>query len=152
MQPVLTLRRSAQKVLEGGTGRYSLMAVLIGALIVVAAFFLGHYNEPPRVIVADILREFGLVLVSVFGISYLYEKLSAEEQFKRFNADLTALIRQGETNAAMCEALEYSRFMRAAAPMRQSIHSHRALAKCRQVTKSGSLVEVSSSLCTAGST
>ena len=51
------------------------------------------------------LHELGVVLVSVFGISYLYERISAQHQFEKFERTLTAILRRGETNASMCEKL-----------------------------------------------
>ena len=98
-------KEPAQRAYSGGIGHYSLIALLLGIIIIVIALTLGHWGEPLRTIVADILKEFGIVLVSIFGISYLYEKLSADQHFAKFVRDLEIIMRQGESNAAMCEAL-----------------------------------------------
>jgi hypothetical protein len=94
-----------KRILSEGVGTFTLIALLGGLLIVIGSVALEFYKQPVRVIVAEILREFGIGLISVFGISFLYEKLSAEHAFRRFFTDLQKLIRQGESNAAMCEAL-----------------------------------------------
>jgi hypothetical protein len=113
-----------QRAVSDGTGLYSLIALLAGIIILMGAFFIEDPAESTRIVVHHILRELGVVLVSVFGVSLLYEKLSAEEHFNRFSAKLGEFVRRGESNAAACEALGILEIHRS----RQSFQMHHSLA------------------------
>jgi hypothetical protein len=85
-------------------GNTSLVAMLIGLLFTITTYRWHPAGDWAKTL-QELLHELGVVLVSVFGISYLYEKISAEHQFAKFEKKLTAILRRGETNASMCEKL-----------------------------------------------
>ncbi|HEX8140190.1 MAG TPA: hypothetical protein VF544_21685 [Pyrinomonadaceae bacterium] len=53
----------------------------------------------------DLTRELGVVLLTVCGVSMIYELFVAERHFEKFLAFLHKQIERGESNAATCERL-----------------------------------------------
>jgi hypothetical protein len=90
---------------SGGTGIYSLLALLVGIFILFVNAFLKGHVPSLRELTTGILEDFALTLISVFGVSYVYEKLSAKQQFEQFSESLQAAVERGETNSSVCEYL-----------------------------------------------
>jgi hypothetical protein len=90
---------------SAGILRYSVFALLLGVIFLGVSYALGNREETVIQILLDLLKEFGIILICIFGISYMYEVLSKKEQFQRFYRDLQNLMREGESNAAMCASL-----------------------------------------------
>lgn len=101
---VLNAQQAPDPEVSERIGNTSLVAILFGLLFILATYIWHPASEWAKIL-QELLHEFGVVLVSVFGISYLYEKISAEHQFEKFERKLTAILRRGETNASMCEKL-----------------------------------------------
>ena len=60
----------------------------------------------------DMVREIGIVLISVWGISLFYEKYIADRHFTTFHSHLVNLVSRGESNAAVCEGVGILRIYR----------------------------------------
>jgi hypothetical protein len=91
-----------------GVHRTILLGIAIGLLLVVTSFLIEDYlrgNLSLSKLLIDLLRESGLVIVAVWGISLFYEKYIADRHFTTFHTKLTDLIGRGESNAAVCEGL-----------------------------------------------
>ncbi|HKV39547.1 MAG TPA: hypothetical protein VJX67_10065 [Blastocatellia bacterium] len=83
--------------------------VFLGLICLLVYSVLG-VSEPSlfwkeRVFWRDLLREAGVVLVTVFVVSMVYEYVIAEEHFSKFADELRAQIERGELNGALCERL-----------------------------------------------
>jgi hypothetical protein len=89
----------------------SSLALAIGGLILYGVSHFEAYHEElirsnaALRIQIDLAREFGIVLVSVFGISLLYEVLLASHHFSHFFEKLREQIEKGESNASRCERM-----------------------------------------------
>ena len=79
--------------------------VLIVAIAIGIALISGSFWFPEHSLFREIVKELGIVLVSVFGVSILYEMFVAEKHFLKFNQLLAKLIERSTTNAAICERL-----------------------------------------------
>src|ERR1039458_3190933 len=66
---------------------------LVGVTVISLSFVPGE-----REVLRNIIRELGIVLVSVFGVSILYEIFIAEQHFEQFRGALVKIIQSGETN------------------------------------------------------
>jgi len=101
---LLSRKRNGER--EGESTRpYVLLALLAGVLMIVVSYQIPFKGVGDVETAKDLLKEFGVVLVSVWGVSLFYEHFLAERHFRKFHANLETLIRQGETNAAACEGL-----------------------------------------------
>jgi hypothetical protein len=87
------------------TVSYSLIAVLGGLVVLFAIYPIFQKEMKWNDIFFDIFRELAMVLISVFGVSYLYEKLSAREHFSKFTEILQDFVERGESVTAKCESL-----------------------------------------------
>jgi hypothetical protein len=109
MLPSGLFGKEQQSWLREETSAYIFVALLAGMLLILASYLLpepGASFKPELFgTIRKSLEEFGVVLVSVWGVSLFYEKFLAARHFNRFHENLRALIRQGETNAAVCENL-----------------------------------------------
>jgi hypothetical protein len=100
-------QRFKLKSLAGISG----LALIIGGLILFGVGHLEAYHEDwfksdaALRLQIDLVREFGIVLVSVFGISLLYEMLLASHHFGQFFDRLREQIEKGESNASRCEGM-----------------------------------------------
>jgi hypothetical protein len=82
-----------------------------GLFLVILSFFLEdevlkyYQNSEERAgrLVVELLREFGVVLISVWGVSLFYERFIANRHFRTFQTKLEGLMGRGESNAAVCE-------------------------------------------------
>jgi len=83
---------------------YILLALLIGILLIVGSHYIPANGEIWSAL-KRLVEELVVVLISVWGVSLFYERFLAERHFNRFHENLRNLIRQGELNAAVCEAL-----------------------------------------------
>ena len=105
MRPSLSnLSKQSIKSESESTWPYVTLALVIGVPVLVGS----HYIFPKptfRESLSDLVREFGVVLVSVWGVSLFYEHFLAERHFNKFHMNLKSLISQGEMNAAVCEGL-----------------------------------------------
>jgi hypothetical protein len=54
---------------------------------------------------SELTKELGIVVLAVFTVSFLYERLVAEKYFEHFLAQLRGQLQQGESNAAACAQL-----------------------------------------------
>jgi hypothetical protein len=89
-----------------GAYRKQAYAVLIPSLLLVGiAFIAWSFALPHGSVAAELLKELGVVLISVFGVSILYEIFIAEKHFRTFGEILAGLVERGETNAAICARL-----------------------------------------------
>jgi hypothetical protein len=79
---------------------WTVMGGLILVGITLIAFSVAHAG-----FWGELLKELGIVLVAVFGVSIMYEILMAERHFERFFTGLRAYIERGESNAAACADL-----------------------------------------------
>jgi hypothetical protein len=86
------------------TWPYVTVALVTGVLVLIASHFI-FPKDSLRQTLSDLVRDFGMVLVSVWGVSLFYEHFLAERHFDKFHVNLRTLIRQGEMNAAMCEGM-----------------------------------------------
>jgi len=86
------------------TRPYVLLALAVGVLLLVCSHFIPE-TWPFHHTASELIKEFGIVLVSVWGVSLFYEHFLAERHFKKFHSNLRDLIRRGEMNAAVCEGL-----------------------------------------------
>ena len=87
-----------------------IIGIGIGLFLVVLSFVLDDVltyfsvqDKQPWKLFVDIVREFGIVLVSVWGVSLLYERYIADRHFRTFHTNLKDLVGRGESNAAVCE-------------------------------------------------
>lgn len=92
-RPSLIVRRTVAVAL--------VIFALIGVILLLISSAISHTHE----VWQTFTRELGIVLLTVCGISMIYELFVAEKHFKQFAAALRQQIEQGETNAAMCERL-----------------------------------------------
>jgi hypothetical protein len=53
----------------------------------------------------ELLKELGIVILAVFTVSLLYEKLAAKRHLQEVRAELRGLLQEGENNAAACAQL-----------------------------------------------
>src|ERR1700722_16521784 len=93
-------KQSGEESEHDATRPYVLLALLLGVLLLIGSHFVGEtwpFHETAR----DLAKEFGIVLVSVWGVSLFYEHFLAKRHFEKFHSNLKDLIRQGETNAAV---------------------------------------------------
>jgi hypothetical protein len=136
LSPLFPKRRREEHE-EEGTRPYIFLALLVGVLMIV-----GSYQIPSRPglveTAKDLLKELGVVLISVWGVSLFYERFLAERHFNRFHANLEKLIRQGETNAATCEALGILEIHRS----RRSFEEKHPLAKQVKDVGPGDIVRI----------
>src|SRR4051812_28137485 len=58
------------------------------------------------------LKELGIVIFAVFGISLIYEVWLAKRYQKEFLSMLSDTVKEGESNGAVCAALGISRIFR----------------------------------------
>jgi hypothetical protein len=100
-----------------------------------------HIGQSPGIVETgrELLKEFGVVLISVWGVSLFYEKFLAERHFNRFQTNLEELIRRGETNAAVCEGLGILEIHRS----RRSFEDNHSLASEAMTLKGGDVVRIS---------
>jgi hypothetical protein len=85
------------------TRLYITIALLVGILMIVVS---SYFDHPHLVEMASALcKEFGIVLVSVWGVSLFYEKFLAERHFTQFYQHMRDLMSRGASNAAVCESL-----------------------------------------------
>ena len=98
--------RSASKAESSPhTVPYSLIAMLGGLVVLFGIYAIFQKEMKWNDILFDIFRELAMVLISVFGVSYLYEKLSAQEHFSKFREILQEFVERGESVTARSEAL-----------------------------------------------
>lgn len=76
-----------------------LFLVACGVILMLAAEMVR--KEPQK----QLITEFGVVLISVFGVSLIYEHVLAGMHFRRMYRHLEELIRGAQDNAAQCAAL-----------------------------------------------
>ncbi len=120
---------------QEGPRPYIILALVLGVLMIVVSYLVPERRGIIE-ISKDLLREFGVVLVSVWGVSLFYEHFLAERHFRRFQSNLEQLIRQGETNAAVCEGLGILEIHRS----RRSFEEKRSLASQTKDIGSGDSV------------
>lgn len=88
----------------GFTSKWLMLTfILIGLVLILVSFAIPH--EGGWNYLRDIFRELGVVVSSVFTVSFLNERLIAKKYVKQFLTLLRELIEQGERNAAMCARL-----------------------------------------------
>jgi hypothetical protein len=83
------------------TGLIILIISLVGALLFAISVALGETHH----FLKEFSRELGVVLLTVCGVSMIYELFVAEKHFHQFFSVLRGQLERGETNAAVCEAL-----------------------------------------------
>jgi hypothetical protein len=111
---------------------------LVGVTVISLSFVPGE-----REVLRNIIRELGIVLVSVFGVSILYEIFIAEQHFEQFRGALVKIIQSGETNAAVCSRLGVERIF----PTRSEYMSQYDFRQlCAQMTAGSRLRIVGNSL------
>lgn len=104
-------KNAFQRFKIGSLAGISTLALVIGGLILCGVAHFEEYHEAwlksdaALRIQIDLAREFGIVLVSVFGISLLYEVLLATHHFTHFFEKLREQIEKGESNASRCERM-----------------------------------------------
>jgi hypothetical protein len=72
--------------------------VLTGLLLIAVSVALPH--EGSAGYVREIIKELGIVILSVFTVSFLYERLVAEKYLQQFLTLLRGQLQEGESNAA----------------------------------------------------
>jgi hypothetical protein len=60
-------------------------------------------------LIREVMKELGIVLISVFSISIIYERFVARQHFERFSGELVSIIERRETIAAICSTLGVDR-------------------------------------------
>jgi hypothetical protein len=86
-------RRSVRRVVY--------LFIVIGICLIAVSFLL----PPAWGFRRELCKELGIVVLSVFTVSIVYEALLAERHQDQFMAILRAQIERGESNAAICEKL-----------------------------------------------
>lgn len=77
--------------------------VLTGLLLIAISVALPHDGSAGYL--RELLKELGIVILSVFTVSFLYERLIAEKYLHQFLSLLRGQLQEGETNAAACARL-----------------------------------------------
>jgi len=76
---------------------------LAGLLLIMTSVALSHGGLSGYW--SELTKELGIVVLAVFTVSFLYERLVAEKYFEHFLAQLRGQLQQGESNAAACAQL-----------------------------------------------
>ena len=87
-----------------GVHRTIIVGLMVGAVFVLASFVLEQYKIDHNLssmsfwydLFYDTLRELGIVLISVWGITLFYEKYIADRHFTTFHSHLEQLIARGK--------------------------------------------------------
>lgn len=91
--------------------RFVLALLALGGLLLLALSVPLH-ETGGQAYVKVFLRELGIVIFAVFTISLLYELWLAKRYQEQFLSTLSEMIKEGETNAAVCAALGISQIFR----------------------------------------
>lgn len=89
-----------KKAISNRTNSLIIKCVLIGLLLIAVSTALPH--EGILAFFRDFFRELGIVILTVFSISILYELLIEEKYAEQFLTKLRSQLQEGESNAAAC--------------------------------------------------
>jgi hypothetical protein len=79
---------------------------LAGLLLILTSLFMLHPSKWEYL--GELLKELGIVVLSVFSVSLIYELLLAEKHLENFQALLRSEIQQAETSSAACAQMGVS--------------------------------------------
>lgn len=84
-----------------------LLLAITGLLLIAVSFIPDFFHKSD--LLRDLSRELGIVLLTVFTVSLIYEWLLTEVHLEKFRSLLAEEVQRGESNAAVCAKLGVTR-------------------------------------------